>query len=88
VEWRYSATIFDLETTLRSVVSFTARQLFSQGNSPRYLWDTNVGGHLSLSECYREESNLAPAENRTPAVQPVAIQAELSYIINIDSRQM
>jgi hypothetical protein len=35
-EWRYRSVILDLSTRRRSVVSFTPRLLYFQGNSPRY----------------------------------------------------
>jgi hypothetical protein len=43
-----------------------------QGNHPRYPLDRRLSGSQSLSGRFGEETNLAPAGNRTPAVQPVA----------------
>jgi hypothetical protein len=45
-------------------------------HAPRYTLDRKLGGPQSRSE-RREEKNLSPAGNRTPAVQPVTIPTEL-----------
>jgi hypothetical protein len=71
-EWRYSSTIPDLGTRWRWVVSVMPRPLYPWGKSPLYPLDRRLGGPQSWSGCYGEEKNLAPARNRTLAVQPVA----------------
>jgi hypothetical protein len=45
--------------------------VYPQGNSSWSL-DTRLGGPQSRSGLYGEYKNLAPAGDRTPAVQPVA----------------
>jgi hypothetical protein len=60
--------ILDLDTNWRWEISFAARPLYPLGKSPRYPRDRRQGGPQSL----------APAGNRTPAVQPVAIPAPCS----------
>jgi hypothetical protein len=66
-EWKYSSTILDRGTRWRWVVSLTPQPLY-----PRYPLDRRLGGPQSWPGRYAEEKNLAPAGNRTPAVQPVA----------------
>jgi hypothetical protein len=48
-----------------------ARAALPQRKSPQYPLDKKLGGPQSRSGSYEEKSH-APAENRTPAVQPVA----------------
>jgi hypothetical protein len=43
-EWRYKATILDLGTRWRWVVSFTPRPLFHRKKFPRYPLDRRLGG--------------------------------------------
>jgi hypothetical protein len=45
---------------------------------PQYPLHRRLGGLQSQSGHYREEKNLALAQNRTPATQTIAIQTELS----------
>jgi hypothetical protein len=70
-EWRYSSNILDLGTRWRRVVSFTPRPLYPRGKSRQYLLDRRLGGSQSRSGRCGEEKNLAPARNKTPAIQPV-----------------
>jgi hypothetical protein len=49
-----------------------------QGKSTRFPQNRRLGESQSRSGSYGEEENLALAGNQTPAVQPVAIPAELS----------
>jgi hypothetical protein len=42
--------------------------------------DRRLGGHQSPFGGYGEEKNLAPARNRTQAIQHIAIQTELSRL--------
>jgi hypothetical protein len=60
-----------------------------QGKSPRYPLDRRLGGPQSRYGRCGEEENLAPAGNRTPAVQPVAIPTELSRLLSeMDTKSM
>jgi hypothetical protein len=72
-EGRYSSTILYLGTRCRSVVSFTPRPLYPRGKNPRYPLDRRLGWPQSRSGRYGNEKKRAPAGNRTPAVEPVAI---------------
>jgi hypothetical protein len=69
-EWRYRSIILDLGTRWKWVVSFMPRPL-----NPRYPLDRVLGGHQSWSGRWGEEKNLTSFGNRTPAIQPVALQA-------------
>jgi hypothetical protein len=71
-EWRYSSTILDLGIRWRRLVNIAPRQF-----TPPHPLDRRLGGPQSRSGC-RGEKSLAPAENRTPAVQPVAVLTQLS----------
>jgi hypothetical protein len=65
--------ILDLGTRWRWVVSFTPRQLYSQGKSPWFPLDRRLGGPQSHSGREGEEKNSPPPLNPwTPIVQPVA----------------
>jgi hypothetical protein len=57
-----------------------ATAAFPSGKSPRYPLDRRVGGLQSLSGRCGEEKDVALAENRTPAVQPVACRYTDSVI--------
>jgi hypothetical protein len=70
-EWRYSSTIVGLCTRWRWVVSFSPLPLYLPGKNPRYPSDRRLGGSQSRSGSCGEEKHLVPAENQTPAVQPV-----------------
>jgi hypothetical protein len=50
-------------------------QLYDPGNLPRYPLDRRLVGPQTRSGRYGEETNLAPAGNRNPVVQPVASPA-------------
>jgi hypothetical protein len=71
-EWRYSCTILNFGTGRSWVVSFTPRPFYTRGNSPLYPLDRRLGGSQSRYGRRGEETNLAPAGNRTPAVQPLS----------------
>jgi hypothetical protein len=73
-EWRYSSTIINLGTRWRLVVSFTPLPLY-----PLDRLDTRLDGSQSRSARHGEEKNLAPARNRTPAIQ-LLYQLELSQL--------
>jgi hypothetical protein len=66
-EKRYSATFLDLGTRWRWVVSFTPLPLYHLGKRPWKLGEPQSRG----GRC-GEDKNLAPAGNRTPAIQSVA----------------
>jgi hypothetical protein len=54
--------------------------------SVRHPSDRRLCGLQSRSECYGEEKNLAPAGNRTPSIQPVAVpteKMECMYVIDL-----
>jgi hypothetical protein len=68
-EWRYSSIILDLGTRWRWSASCPSR-FTPWGNSPRYPLDRRLGGPQSWSGRCGEKS-LAPARNRTRAVQHV-----------------
>jgi hypothetical protein len=69
---RYSSTVFDLRTRWRWVASFTIWLIYPRGNSPRNQLDRRLGGPQSRCGRCGEETNLARAGTRTPAVWPVA----------------
>jgi hypothetical protein len=72
-ECRNSSTIFDLCTRWMWVVSFTPWPLYYQRKIPWYPLDRSLSGPQSQSgRCGAEKKSLAPAGNRTPAVQPLA----------------
>jgi hypothetical protein len=71
-EWMYSSAILNFGAIWRRVVSFTSLALYLRGNSP----DTHcvggwVGPRTSL-EVMEKRKTLAPAENQTLAVHPIA----------------
>jgi hypothetical protein len=53
-------------------VQLHAPTLYPRGNCPPYPLDRRLGRLQSRSGRYGEKKNLALAENRTVAVQPVA----------------
>jgi hypothetical protein len=55
----------DLDTSWRSVVSFTPRPLYPRGKSPRYPLDRRLGGPQSRSGRRGEEKILDPTGTRT-----------------------
>jgi hypothetical protein len=58
-EWMYSSIIFDLGTSWRQVVSFTALPFYTPGQrARRYPLDRRLGGPQSYSRHYKEEKNL------------------------------
>jgi hypothetical protein len=69
--WKYGSSILDLVSRWRWVFGFTPRQLYPR---ERYTCTHCVGGwwvpQPVWTLCSREKS-LAPAGNRTPAIQPV-----------------
>jgi hypothetical protein len=71
-EGMYSATILDLGTRWRRVVSFTVRPLYPHGTSHGYPLDRRLGELQSRSGPYEEEKNFVRTGNRTPTVNPVA----------------
>jgi hypothetical protein len=58
-EWRYSSTIFDLDTIWRCVVSFTFLPLYPRANLPRYPVDRGLSGPQSRSGRSGVVKNLA-----------------------------
>jgi hypothetical protein len=70
-EWRYSSNILDLGTRWNSVVSFTSRPLYPQGNRVRYSMDRKLRESKYHSERCGEEF-ISPAGNRTLAFQFIA----------------
>jgi hypothetical protein len=64
--------LFDICTRWRWIFSFTPRSLYARGNRLRYTLYRRLGGPQSRSGRCGEETNLTPAGNQTPAVQPVA----------------
>jgi hypothetical protein len=65
-EWKYSATILDLSTGWRWVVSFTYRPLYPRGKNPRCPLDRRLGGPQSRSGLWGEEKNLLPLSEIGP----------------------
>jgi hypothetical protein len=70
-KWRYSATILDLGTIWRWLVSFTPRPHYLRGNHPRYPLDRRLGGPQSRYGRYGKEKNFAFAGNRALAFRSV-----------------
>jgi hypothetical protein len=83
----YSATVLNLDSRWRWVVSFTPLPNCSRGNSPRYPFDRRLGGTASQSGRYEEDKKyLAPAGIEPtipgrPARSVVAMPTELSHYI-------
>jgi hypothetical protein len=63
-QWRYITIIIDLGTRWKWVASFTFRQLYSRGKSPRNRLGRRLGGPKIRSGLFGEEKYLAPAGNR------------------------
>jgi hypothetical protein len=78
-KWSYSSIIIDLGTRWRWVVCFAPQLLYLRRKSPRYPLRRRLGGPQSWSG-HLGEKILAPAGNRNPAVQPVAIPTERSRL--------
>jgi hypothetical protein len=55
------------------MVSFTPLPLYPQKKSPRYPLDRSLGGPQSRFGRYGGKKDLAPAGNRNPTVQPLAV---------------
>jgi hypothetical protein len=53
------------------------------GKSPRYPLYGKFCASKTRSGRYGEEKNLTPTENRTPAIQPIAIPTEVSRLLCI-----
>jgi hypothetical protein len=76
-ECKYSSITLDLDTWWRWVVSFTPRSLCSRGDHRYPMVRSLVGPQGRSGRC--GEIFLAPAVNRTPAIQPASIPPEPSW---------
>jgi hypothetical protein len=91
---------FDLGTTWRSVVSFTPRQFYTQGNSSYYSLGRKLGGPQSRSGRGGEENNsqpllgLEPPRNHatilfqrefTMQYTPIEIQYLMNFVFVVDT---
>jgi hypothetical protein len=65
-EWRYSSTIFNLDTRWRWVVSFTLLLLYRLGKSVRYPLYRRLDGIQSRSGRCEELKNLLPLPGTEP----------------------
>jgi hypothetical protein len=90
VEWRYSSTVLDLDTSWRWVVSFTALLLYLRGKSPRYLLASELGGPQRLSGRCGEEKILHCLESNPdrPAHSCGWINIKLSLYISCVDRTL
>jgi hypothetical protein len=64
-------------------VSFMPQPLYPCGNSPQNPLDRILGGPLRVWMLWRTKKFLVPAWNQTLAVQPTAINTELSQLHQI-----
>jgi hypothetical protein len=82
-EWRHSSNILNLDAKWRWLVSFTPRQLYPRGNSPRYPLNRRLfGPHSRFGHC-EVEKNLLPLPGigpRPASSQPVAVLTEISRL--------
>jgi hypothetical protein len=62
------------------VVSFTLRPLYSRGKSPVPIGEETGWAPEPVWKMWRREKPLALVWNQTPAVQPVTIPTELSWL--------
>jgi hypothetical protein len=60
-------------------------QIHPLGKSPTYPLYKGLGESQNWDRRF-EEKNLAPAENRTPVVQPVTIPTEIPRLLNYVNR--
>jgi hypothetical protein len=74
-KWRCSSTILDIGTRWGWLVNFTTQPLYPRGKSPRSPLEISTGGWWAAEPAWalwNREKSLAPAGNRTPAIQSVA----------------
>jgi hypothetical protein len=82
-EWRYSATILDVGTRWRRMVSIMTRPLYSRGKSPWYSFNRRLGGPQSRSGSCDVEKSLLPLPRIEPwpsSRQAVAMPTEPNNI--------
>jgi hypothetical protein len=71
-ERRYSFIILGMDTRWRLTVSFTPRQFYPRGKSPRTHWTGGWVDCIVGLDAVEWRQILDPVGNRTPAVRPVA----------------